>query len=903
MTSAAWYTLTSTETLEKLTTDERGLQEAEAAARLKQWGPNILLDIKPPGLARLFARQFQSSLIYLLLGSGVVMVIIGEAVDAVIVSVVLLFNAMIGTVQEGRAQNTLSALRHFTRTRAVVRRAGGERDIADSQVVIGDIILLQAGEKVPADARVISSNRLAVSEAALTGESEAVIKQIEPIKRRGLSPSDQRNMIFKGTYVLSGNGVAVVVATGVETAIGRISETLRVTETPMPLQQSIKGLSRIILVAVVVIDALLFFFGLGTGRGVAEMIAVVATLSVSIIPEGLIVVLTIVLASGVWRMSKQNALVRRLQAVEALGQAQVIAVDKTGTITRNEMMVETLSVDGHDFRVSGNGYEASGEISLADQVVEPLNHPEVIMSAKAAALVATAKLWQDKEKGVWQLIGDPTEAALAVFAKKVGFIRDELEQETPRLLEVPFDHRRQFSAVWYREGRQTRVIMTGAPEAILNLVKRVWSGGRSQALSRTKRAELEEKIEALSRRGLRVLAFALGTAAEPTLEPEKLTALCFGGFFGISDAIRPEVAGALERARGAGIKVVMITGDHRATAKAVAEVVGIYKHGDKILTGAEINNMSDRELADNLSSVTVFARVTPEHKLRIIQAYKYNKIIVAMTGDGVNDAPSLVAADLGVAMGKIGTEVAKEAADIVLLDDNFGSIVAAVEEGRGIYQTIRKVILYLFSTNIGEVICIGGAILLGWPLPILPGQIIWLNLITDGFLDVALATDPRDPHLLEQGRFKQRKYIVDWAMARRMTLMAGVMGLGALVLFSTYLDFNPAKATTITLTVLAVYQWFNVWNCRSDKQSIFRSRLGNNWYLIGATALVIVLQLLAIYQPLMQGLLRTTALNLVDWILIISVAVSIILVEEGRKWLARLAESRLARRMVPNVLF
>ena len=831
------------------------------------------------------------------------MIIIGEVVDAIIVSVVLLFNAAIGTIQEGRAQNTLSALKRFARTRAVVRRAEGERDLADHEVVVGDIILLQAGEKVPADARVISSNRLAINEAALTGESEPVIKQVEPIKRHGLSPSDQRNMALKGTYMLSGNGVAVVVATGVETAIGRLSETLRIAETPMPLQQSIKGLSRIILATVAVIDILLFFIGLSTGRGLTEMIAVVVTLSVSMVPEGLIIVLTIVLASGVWRMSKQNALVRRLQAVEALGQAKVIAVDKTGTITRNEMMVEALYVDGHDFSVSGNGYEASGEISLANnQVVEPLNHPEVIMSAKAAALVATAKLWQDKEKGGWQLIGDPTEAALAVFAKKVGFSRDELEPETPRLLEVPFDHGRQFSAVWYREGRQTKVIITGAPETILGLVKRVWSGGRSQALSRAKRVELEEKIETLSRRGLRVLAFALGTATEPTLEPEKLAALCFGGFFGISDAIRPEVAAALERAKGAGIRVVMITGDHRATARAVAEAVGIYKRGDKILTGAEINNLSDQELADSLGPVTVFARVTPEHKLRIIQAYKYNKIIVAMTGDGVNDAPSLVAADLGVAMGKIGTEVAKEAADIILLDDNFGSIVAAVEEGRGIYQTIRKVILYLFSTNIGEVICIGGAILLGWPLPILPGQIIWLNLITDGFLDVALAMDPRDPHLLEQRQLRQRKYIVDWAMARRMSLMAVVMGLGALILFSTYLDSDLAKATTITLTVLAAYQWFNVWNCRSDKQSIFRSRLGSNWYLIGATALVIGLQLLAIYQPHLQRLLRTTALDLGDWLLVVIVAASIVLVEEGRKWLARRAESRQARRMAPGVL-
>ncbi|MEA1929493.1 MAG: HAD-IC family P-type ATPase [Patescibacteria group bacterium] len=887
--SRVWHTLPTTDVLKELRTSQEGLSDVDVEERQQQYGPNTLPTAKPPSFVEIFLRQFKSPLIYVLLAAALIMVGLGEWIDAAIIAFVLIFNATLGSIQEGRAQDTLNALRHFTETQAVVRRGGKEYGLSDKELVPGDIIFLHEGEKVPADARVINANSLKINEAALTGESQSVEKQSEVFKKQDAAVSDQRNMIFRGTYVLAGSGLAVVTSTGLETAIGKISRKLQTIDREMPLQKNFRGLSRLIVATVIIADLLLLWIGLSTGRSLTEMFAVVVTLSVSIIPEGLIIVLTVVLAAGVWRMSRKKALVRRLQAVEALGQAQILAVDKTGTLTRNEMMVETIYIGGQTFKVSGNGYESSGVVTADGSTIEPLNHPEVLLAGRAASLVSNVKLWRDEKSGNWRLIGDPTEAALLVFGSKIGFAQEKLEEETPRLLTIPFDHKRRYDAVWYKQGKTPKVVVAGAPEEILKLSNKVWRKGRKVAMSVAEREKIDEAINQFSRRGLRVLAFALGSAAAPTSAIEKAGPLTFGGLFGISDAVRPEVIHSLELARQAGIKVVMITGDHKATAKAVASTVGIYHRGDTVLTGVDIDAYDDRALADNLSDVSVFARVTPEHKLRIVQAYKKNKLTIAMTGDGVNDAPSLVAADLGVAMGKIGTEVAKEAADIILLDDNIGSVILAVEEGRGIYQTIRKVILYLFSTGMGEMFCIGGAILLGWPLPVLPGQIIWLNLVTDSFLDVALSMDPKEPGLLRGSYPKPKKYIVDWAMGRRMFLMAAVMAIGSLWIFSAYLDAGAdlTKAITITMTALAVYQWFNVWNCRSEKQSIFRSKPWSNRFLIGATFIVVGLQLLAIYHPWFQQVLKTTALGLIDWLIIIAVALPVILVEEGRKWLSR----------------
>ncbi len=744
LAQAGWHTKEIPEILAAFHSGEHGLTKEKAAERLKEYGHNKLPEGKADGVGIIFLRQFQSPLIYILLAASAVMFITGENIDGFIILAVLLFNAIVGTIQEGKAQHTLRALKKFVETKATVIREGKEFIISDSEAVPGDIIILQEGEKVPADARLITATNLIIDEAALTGESESVHKNSRVIERVDLSTAEQKNMVFKGTHILAGNGTAIVVATSTQTVIGKISKEIAAIDTDIPLKVNIRYLSRLIISTVASINAFLFLLGIISGKSIKEMFAIVVSLSVSIIPEGLPIVMTLVLATGVWRMSKRNALIKKLQAVEALGQARIIAVDKTGTITKNEIVVQKVYVDGTFFEIGGVGYEPKGEIRYKDNIIDPLNHPELLFAGKIAAFSANARLMFSEEEKNWRVAGDPTEAAMLVLSSKLGFNKDDLERESPLIGEIPFDYKLKYHATVHRLDGQKFLAVVGAPEIILGFSQKIWRAGKNQRLSDEEKQELESVFFSLSQKGLRIVALAQTYDIPEILVPEEIQSLTFVGFLGMKDALRPEAAEAMQKAVSAGIRVVMITGDHKLTAQAIAKEAGIYKDGDTILTGQNIDTFSDNELSEQLAKTSVFARVTPEHKLRIIKAYKARGEIIAMTGDGVNDAPPLVAADLGVAMGRIGTEVAKEAADIVLLDDNFGSIVSAVEEGRSIYKTIKKVILYLFSTSLGEAGTIIGAILLGYPLPLLPAQIIWLNFVTDGFLDVALAMEPKE---------------------------------------------------------------------------------------------------------------------------------------------------------------
>ena len=872
---------------EALHTNEDGLSANEAIRRLKEDGPNALPEAKPDGLWLMFLRQFQSSLIYILLAASGIVFLMGEVIDGSIILAVLLFNAIVGTVQEGKAQNTLLALKKFVETTATVLRDGNEITILDHDVVRGDVLVLQEGEKVPADARIISLSSLKIDEASLTGESEPVSKIVEPIDADAVSASEQRNMLFKGTNIVAGNGRAIVVAIGADTVIGKIAKEISVIDSEIPLKANIRHLSRAIIVVVAGISTLLFILGLSKGQDLVTIFTTVVSLSVSIIPEGLPIVITLVLATGVWRMSKRNALVKKLQAVEALGQAQVIAVDKTGTITKNELVIREVWTEGKVFKISGVGYEPKGSVEFNGLVVDAANHPELLLAGKMAAFCANAQVSYSEAGSRWRVTGDPTEAAIGIFGEKIGFKKDDLVRESPFIAEIPFDYKLKYHATSYKVDGKNLLVVEGAPEVVLALCTHMRRDGENHPLRKKDMEELETALAEMSERGLRVVAGAMRENISSNLAPDSVEGLTFVNLLGMQDILRPEVAGAMERATAAGIRVVMITGDHKLTAQAIAKEAGIWKEGNKVVSGAEVDEMSDAELAARLPDISVFARVTPEHKLRIIQAYKRRKEIVAMTGDGVNDAPPLVAADLGVAMGKIGTEVAKEAADIVLLDDNFGSIVSAIEEGRSIYKTIKKVILYLFSTSIGEVLVITVALLLGYPLPVLAAQIIWLNFVTDGFLDVALAMEPKEDGLLT-GKFERPdKYIVDGLMVRRMAVMALPMMFGTLFLFQGYFENDLAKAWTISLTTLAVFQWFNAWNCRSESKSIFQMDFLSNKWLLGATAVVITLQLLAVYNPLLQSILRTVPLSLSEWLMIIPIAASIVVVEEVRKILHR----------------
>ncbi|MDO8667636.1 MAG: HAD-IC family P-type ATPase [bacterium] len=882
-----WHLKSAEETLKLLRAGEAGLSAKEASERLKKYGPNRLLESKADNLAIIFLRQFQSPLIYILIAASLIVFFTGETVDSLIILAVLLFNAAVGTIQEGRAQNTLLSLKKFVETSATVLREGQELIIPDAEIVPGDIIILQEGEKIPADARIILSYSLKIDEAMLTGESEPAHKIAEVLKEENLPMSGRKNLVFKGAYVLSGNGRAVAVATGLKTAIGQIAKEIEAIDTEMPFKANIRYLSRLIIIAVGCVSGLLFLLGIALGNPVSVMFATVVSLAVSIIPEGLPIVITLVLAGGVWRMSRQNVLVKKLQAVEALGQARVIAVDKTGTITKNEMVIQKIYAEEKFFEVEGNGYDYRGAVRLNDQPVNLNNHPELLLVGKIAAFSANARIVFLEETQRWRVAGDPTEAAMQVMAQKFGLEKDRLEKIEPLLIDIPFDYKLKYHATIHRVAGREFLAVAGAPEVILGLCRKIWRNGRSQPLTAEEKKKLELIFLEMSRNGLRVVALAENRQAEKIAKAEDVSDLTFVGFIGMRDSLRPEVAKAIAKIRQANIRVVMITGDHKNTAEAIAEQAGIYSPGDQTLTGPEIDLMSDEMLADKVDWTSVFARVTPEHKLRIIKAYKARGEIVAMTGDGVNDAPSLVAADLGIAMGKIGTEVAKEAADIVLLDDNFGQLPAAVEEGRHIYRTIKRVILYLFSTSVGEALTITGALVIGLPLPILPAQIIWLNFVTDGFLDVALAMEPKEKKLLAGNFEPPKKFVVDKLMGKRMILMALPMAIGTMYLFEKYLGDDINKAWTISLTTLAVFQWLNAWNCRSEKKSLLQMNPFSNKFLVGATFIVIALQFLAVYNPFMQRFLHTVPLNLTDWLVIISVASSIIFVEEIRKFLFR----------------
>lgn len=825
----------------------------------------------------------------MLVAASVVVFFLGEFIDAGVILFVLLFNAIVGVFQEGKAQNTLSALKQFVQTNATVLREGKEVIIPDRDVAPGDILILQEGEKIAADARIIESTNLSVAEAALTGESHPVRKTTDVIGTENVPVADQHNMVFKGTYVMVGGGRGVVVATGANTVIGKISQSIALIDTEIPLKANVRYLSRLIVMITGGIVSALFLIGIHAGRSVLEMFTVSVSMAVSIIPEGLPIVLTIVLATGVFRMAKRNAVVKRLQAVEALGQARVIAVDKTGTITKNEMIVKEVFIDGKQFEVSGTGYDPGGSIRRGDDVIDPLAHPELILAGTVAAFCANARTMFIEETKTFAVSGDPTEAALLVFAQKMGFNKSALEHESQKISEIPFDYITKYHATAHRKDNAQFITVVGAPEVVMSFSHAIYKNGQAEPLTPAEKSELEKVFFRMLENGMRVVAF--GTAQLPKDSKfethDHIPPLTFGGMYGIQDGLREEVPEAIAQAQAAGIRVVLITGDHKITATALAKEAGIYRKGHEVLTGQDIEAMSDILLSQRLDTVSVFARVTPDHKLRIIQAYKRRGEVIAMTGDGINDAPSLVAADLGIAMGKIGTDVAKEASDIILLDDNFGTIVAAIEEGRNIYKTIRKVILYLFSTSLGEALTIMGALIIGLPLPILGAQILWLNLVTDGFLDITLAMEPKETGLLSGSFERPKKYLVDALMVQRMLIMAIPMMVGSLYLFNEYYVHDLAKAMTITLTALAVFQWFNAWNCRSENRSVFAMNPFSNMYLVGATLIVIGLQIMAVYAPFMHTILRTVPLSWYDWVLAIAVGSSIIIAEEIRKLISK----------------
>ncbi|MDZ7611337.1 MAG: HAD-IC family P-type ATPase [Candidatus Moranbacteria bacterium] len=886
MKTTNYYNKKKLEVFGLLKTREEGLSQEEFEKRLSKHGPNKLPEVKADGITAIFLRQFQSSLIFILLLAASAVFLMGDKIDGFIIIFVLIFNAVIGTIQEKKAQNIFASLSNLIKTNASVIRAGKEYIISDEELVPGDIISLREGEKVPADARVISARSLQINESALTGESSSKFKSASAINKSKVQISDQKNMVFKGTNVVAGSGKAVVVKTGEKTLIGDIAKQMAVVEEELPLKKDIRKLSRFIISVVALVSLLLLGAGWARGDALAETLSVIVAVAVSVVPEGLPVVVTLALAVSVWEMGRRNVLIKKLQAVEALGQVNVIAVDKTGTITKNELTVKEVYAGGKFFSVDGVGYSSKGEVKHEGQTVKKSDHKELSTIGKIASLCSSARIVYDKETSAWKVSGDPTEAATLVFSKKLGFRKEKLREKYQMISERPFDYKLKYHSTLHESRGRFLLSVVGAPEEILNISEKRRTSSGVKKMTKQDREELAEIFTRMSQRGLRVIAAAKKDLQQKETIGRKLSGLEFVGFLAIEDPPKPEVKSAIKRVKSAKISLVMITGDHKATAKAIAEKVGILKEGEKVLEGKEIDRITKEKLAGLLDKTSVFARVTPFHKLKIIEAYKKRGDVVAMTGDGVNDALSLNSANVGVAMGKIGTEVAKESSDVVLLDDNFGSIVSGVEEGRNVFKTIKRVILYLFSTSLGEVLTIVGAIFLGMPLPILAPQILWINLVTDGFLDVALVMEKKEKNLLGKEYLKKAGGFVDRAMLFRMVLMAAPMAAGTLFLFSRIYEIDLEKAWTVSFTSLVVFQWFNAWNCRSATKSFFTSNPFSNKYLVAATGLVIVLQLLVIYNPLLQSIFHTVPLTLPEWLIIIAAASSVMIIEEARKALA-----------------
>lgn len=858
--------------LQQLQTDARsGLDSAEASARLVRHGPNELPEAEHRPMWRVFAGQFASPLIYILFVAAVISFAMGHASDALVILVVVLVNAVIGAVQEGRAEHSMSALRRLSALKVRVVREGGEWLIEARELVPGDILLLAAGDQVGADARLLEAAALEATEAALTGESLPVQKQTGQVPEES-ALGDRRNMIYSGTHLTSGRGRAVVVATGLQTEVGKIARMTATAQEPRtPLELRLAQFGQWLVAASIVLFALVLAFGLLRGIAFVDIFMVAISQMVSMVPEGLPVAMTIALAVGMQRMARRGAIVRRLAAVETLGSTSIICSDKTGTLTKNEMTVTVLVLpDGRLIKATGAGYSPEGRLV---QDGRELDDPALRRLLEACVLCNDSQLVPpDVADGRWRALGDPTEAALLTVALKGCVEPEALRRQHPRHAEIPFDSATKMMATQHG----SRVIVKGAPECLLPFCD----------------VQPFDVAEQLASQALRVLAVAEledGGIDEKAGFEAFRGRLRLLGLLGQMDPPRDEVKAAVAECLGAGIRPVMVTGDHKATGLAIATALGIARPGDIAVDGAELERMPEQDLRAGLDRISVFARVHPAQKLRIVEAFQSQRQVVAMTGDGVNDAPALAAADVGVAMGVTGTEVAKGAAKIVITDDNFATIVKAVEEGRLVYQNLKKVVLFLFATSIDEVVVLLLALLAGLPLPLAAVQILWINIVTEGTVTVNLIMEGLEGDEMRRRPTPSGEALITPPMWRRMLLMVATSVTAIFGFFVWRLrsgaPFELVQAETFTL--VAVCQWFNVLNCRSAlKSSLSLDVLKNRW-LIGGLLLGNLLHVLVIYTDTLNHVFHTVPIPFSDFLLLGLIGSSVLWVEEVRKWLAR----------------
>ncbi|NLI79690.1 MAG: HAD-IC family P-type ATPase [Candidatus Riflebacteria bacterium] len=877
------------ETWKAFGSGQAGLSAAEAAARATAFGPNEIAQGKPTPWYILLKRQFESPLIYILLAAAAVTFFVSEhPSDVYIILAVLVINAGIGFHQERKAERAINNIKGMSAPHCRVRRGGDVLDLTAGELVPGDVIVLEEGDRVPADARLSATVRLRVEEAIFTGETVAAAKQAERLEAVSVL-AEKTNMVFSGTHVTSGRGEAVVTATGMATELGKIAGLVQTAEeVQTPLTKKLDAVSTFIAKSVLGICAMIFVSSYVVyGQKFSEVLLNAIALAVSAIPEGLPVVITLVLAIGVRRMAAHQALIRKLPTVETLGSATVICTDKTGTLTRNEMVVVKVHAADVEYAVTGEGYACAGTIRRADG--QPADDDALAPFLETAVLCNNSSLKLDPD-GTWHMVGDGTEGALMTLAGKAGASFLTLRNAKKRLGEVPFDSKIKFMVTIHEADGGPRAHLKGSLEAVLARCSHYWTFAGPQPLT----PAMAEKFKAVNLgyadEALRVLGLAAKDLPADidvnTFADQDHEGYTFLGMVGMMDLPRPEAIEAVARCRKAGIKVVMITGDHPATARAVGRKVGIFDEGMQMMTGADLAKLDDDGLRKIVQTVAIYARTSPEDKMRIIQALQWHGHVVSMTGDGVNDAPALTRADIGVAMGKAGTDVAREAAGMVLVDDNFASIVSAVEEGRVIYNNLQKALGFLMSTNTGEVLTLLAASLMGLSNPLRAVMILWVNLVTDGFTTIALGVDPAEGDEMERPPRNPKEDLLSPPMKTQLVIVSVLMAIGTLMAYKIGHAMalaaapDPAAAARLAQTMafgtMVFFQLFNIFNCRSYEKSLLRVGFFTNPTLVGAVALASLLQLAAMYFPPMQGLMGTVSLSMTQLALVLGISLTVI---------------------------
>lgn len=884
-----WYSLSINEVIDKLQGNHNGLSEQEAARRIEKYGPNRLPTFKARGPTRRFLAQFHNLLIYVLLGAAMVTALLGHWIDTYVIIAVVVVNVVIGFVQEGKAEKALDAIRHMLAPNATVVRDGHRASIPAEALVPGDVVILEPGEKVAADLRLLSVKGLRIQEAVLTGESVAVEKLVKPVEI-GADLGDRFSMAYSGTLVVSGHGKGIVVETGVNTEIGRISDMIADVEALItPLLQQMATFSRWLTAVILLIAGGVFSFGLLVqGEDPSAMFMTVVGLAVAAIPEGLPAILTVTLAIGVQRMASRNAIIRRLPVVETLGAVSIICSDKTGTLTRNEMTVHSIAVASEIYEVSGVGYEPLGEFSLNGKPVAPRENDVIMALLRAGALCNDSVVHQKND--LWVADGDPMESALLAAAMKANIYPDEVNTDFPRTDAIPFESQHRFMATLHHDHEgHGYIFVKGAPERLIELCE--WQRADDGDVPIEAECWLR-KIEDIAAQGQRVLGIAMKSTDQAHTELnfsdiEKGLALL--GLVGLIDPPREEAIAAVDECHSAGIRVKMITGDHAATAQAIGAQLHL-KNVEEVITGRELETMDDDVLKEVARRVDIFARTTPEHKLRLVIALQADGSVVAMTGDGVNDAPALKRADVGVAMGRNGTEAAKEASEMVLADDNFVSIARAVREGRTVYDNLKKAILFLLPVNGGESLSIIATVLAGLTLPITPLQILWVNMVSSVALAMALAFDPTEPDAMQRPPRSRNEPMLSGFLLWRIFFVSALFLVGIFGMFTWSQSHGHTleESRTYVVNTLVIMEVFYLFNVRYLRQSSLNfKRLFDTKAVMAAVTVVITLQAIFTYAPFMEQLFDTRPVDLIHGLEVIAIGIVLFLILEVEKLIRR----------------